>query len=632
MQDAVKSDVFSEFVDTWSRYDGTHGSLKKQIDKPRLQAFGQLLRVWLADAIPANRGAAAEPDDIWVSGIATGQKNATSERVCLLCVSAPIEISHLLGRGRLRPRVAIHVGTPDQPKRATFSWSVRLPDKPNSNCGLGAMSELVDAWPHKQAIEKMFEGEFTFQRFRAEGGTNLEGGNYGYRGGVRLETFTTDSTVEDWQAAVANCTQRTLDALDRLDESQALAEQLTQALRATYKQAYFDPPQPDPPPENGIAPAPRPDRNTGATGPSTSDLNEIFYGPPGTGKTRKAWEDLKTIGDKGDLKAKDRIKFVTFHPSYSYEDFVIGMRPEPDKNSTAGITYKTIDGVFKKLCDQAFRNPDADFHLIIDEMNRGNLSRIFGELMTLLEPDKRAVHLPSDGELPEGWELIDAKHLPKEDGNGRKAPADTWYRTPTTIGVTLPFAEKDTQFFVPDNLHVVGTMNTADRSIAMMDFALRRRFTFTWIGPDFSADFQKKAIAPKLAEDASDDAKAEVERACAMFAHLNQGITALKGRDYTIGHSYLMKAIGGCREQSEVEANINGCLQHNVIPLLAEYFYEDWDALRALLGEKLVVEGEGDWRGDDHDPWFRLADICVDAKARTTVYKILKNQPKRPST
>ncbi|RME33386.1 MAG: AAA family ATPase, partial [Deltaproteobacteria bacterium] len=189
-----------------------------------------------------------------------------------------------------------------------------------------------------------------------------------------------------------------------------------------------------------------------------ADLSMILYGPPGTGKTyvtrklaveicdgvapksrkevRKRFEQLRKLG---------RIHFVTFHQSFSYEDFVEGIRPDLKTNDGL-LRYKLEDGVFKTLCKEAKEKPNDNFVLIIDEINRANISKVFGELITLIEEDKR---LGADEE----------------------------------ITVQLPYSRAD-DFGVPPNLYIIGTMNTADRSIAMLDTALRRRFSFREIMPD----------------------------------------------------------------------------------------------------------------------------------------------------
>ena len=187
-------------------------------------------------------------------------------------------------------------------------------------------------------------------------------------------------------------------------------------------------------------------------------LNTILYGPPGTGKTFNTInEALKIVdvdsfetnkNDRTKLKEKfdelvndKQIRFVTFHQSYSYEEFVEGIRAKTDKANNNTISYTVEPGIFKKICEDAKDTPEANYVLIIDEINRGNISKIFGELITLIE---------------------DTKRIGSKDNE--------------TLSVTLPYLNEP--FSVPNNLYIIGTMNTADRSLALMDTALRRRFEF----------------------------------------------------------------------------------------------------------------------------------------------------------
>lgn len=393
--------------------------------------------------------------------------------------------------------------------------------------------------------------------------------------------------------------------------------------------------------------------------PSIYPLNQILFGPPGTGKTYHTINEALAIldpeflaeqsGQRDVLKKRfdewvneGRVRFVTFHQSFSYEDFVEGLRADTDV-SNGQIRYEVSDGVFKSLCEEArgrvgktsvfdhaleqfqekldaaegrielktirgkvfevgydggktFRvfprstemddpyyvaswdnvrklfageskksmyNPSyvegmlrylqaecglpanaesglnqdeaKPYVLIIDEINRGNISRIFGELITLIEPSKRAGANES-------------------------------------LSVTLPYSKDP--FSVPDNVCIIGTMNTTDRSLAGLDIALRRRFAFKEMPP-----------RPELL----DGVMVSGVDIGAMLRIMNQRITVLLDRDHCLGHAYFMPL---AQEGSNTLGQLAGIFKQNIIPLLQEYFFEDWERIRWVLNDQSKADAD----------------------------------------
>ncbi len=344
-----------------------------------------------------------------------------------------------------------------------------------------------------------------------------------------------------------------------------------------------------------------------------SDLNKIFFGPAGTGKTRKAIEEavkiVKESDDKYDLNfsefdistykgsqecfqavsnlpkldithsplVKDihnlqkdvdsivenlgyqgylkkslknpksdilkyrlypLIEIVTFHPSYSYQDFVEGITVNTNEK-TKNIEYSVKDGIFKKICNRAIDNPTYNYVLIIDEINRGDISSIFGELFTLLEDDKRK-------------------------GNREE------------LSINLPYSKDEKgnpkKLLVPKNLYILATMNTVDKSIALIDVALRRRFDFIECMPNSKLKELKKYKEIDLDK---------------LLLTINARIAILKNEHYQIGHSYFLKVNNF--------NDLKNIMIKSIIPLLQEYFYDDWQSICAVLNQsyKETKKNEG---------------------------------------
>ena len=270
--------------------------------------------------------------------------------------------------------------------------------------------------------------------------------------------------------------------------------------------------------------------------------NLILYGPPGTGKTYATasravaicGDPLPVMSDRTAvmkcyeaLRKEGRISFITFHQSYGYEEFVEGLRPHA--NDDGQVTYSVNPGVFRRACKAAQNSaavgdePAKPHVLIIDEINRANISKVFGELITLLEPDKR------EGCL-------------------------------NAITVKLPYSGDD--FTVPANLHIIGTMNTADRSIALLDTALRRRFDFEELVPDPAALMNRNVEGVDLT---------------LLLTGINERIEILFDRDHRIGHAFFYDV--------QTRDQLESVFRRKVLPLLQEYFYENWSNIRRVLND-----------------------------------------------
>lgn len=301
---------------------------------------------------------------------------------------------------------------------------------------------------------------------------------------------------------------------------------------------------------------------------SEFSLNQILYGPPGTGKTyntvvkamsiinKEEYDDVsdekyKELKIEFDKLVGSRIEFITFHQSYSYEEFVEGIKPYIPKSiwraknidnvKKPDIKYIGKKGIFRQICDKADGDSKNNYVLIIDEINRGNISKIFGELITLIEDDKRA----------------------GEDN---------------AITVTLPYSGDS--FSVPNNLYIIGTMNTADRSIALLDTALRRRFDFEEMPP-------KPELLTYKEKDKEEHKKVKFnEKEIDLYnvlTNLNTNITAKGGldKDHKIGHAFLINVNKGTEE--EQAKKLKRAFLNKIYPLLEEYFYDDAGTIAKVL-------------------------------------------------
>jgi 5-methylcytosine-specific restriction protein B len=248
------------------------------------------------------------------------------------------------------------------------------------------------------------------------------------------------------------------------------------------------------------------------------------------------FELVDNIKSQLDLNQENnkRWRFVTFHQSYGYEEFVEGLRPVlKEENDSGEVQYEIHEGIFKEICRIARSSPNQRFAMVIDEINRGNISKIFGELITLIESDKR------EGQANE-------------------------------VSVVLPYSHQS--FSVPSNVDIIGTMNTADRSLALLDTALRRRFEFVAVYPQ-----------PELLRDITVSSQGKTIDLERLLKTLNARIEALYDREHTLGHAYFM-------ELQDIEAEqrfevLKSIFKNKILPLLEEYFFDDWQKIRLTLGD-----------------------------------------------
>jgi hypothetical protein len=264
--------------------------------------------------------------------------------------------------------------------------------------------------------------------------------------------------------------------------------------------------------------------------------NIILCGAPGVGKSYAASFLAYSVMRRQGPEADERIMKVQFHQSYSYEDFIEGLRP------TVNGRFDPEKGAFTRFCEKAALDPDNNYFFIIDEINRGNLSRIFGELFTLIEDSKREREY-------------------------------------------MPLLYSKEPFTVPKNLYIIGMMNTADRSLAILDYALRRRFAFINLKPGFETE-QFRAYQAELNNSAFD-------RVIKVVRDLNSEIKndPALGVNYLIGHSYFCR-YNELFETAERQEKLLSTIEYSIIPMLQEYWFDNPERA-ANWGEKLMHAARG---------------------------------------
>ena len=259
--------------------------------------------------------------------------------------------------------------------------------------------------------------------------------------------------------------------------------------------------------------------------------NIILQGPPGVGKTFMAKRLAYLHSSKRDIS---KIEMVQFHQSYGYEDFIRGFKPDLDGN------FRLKDGIFYSICERARKDEENNYYIIIDEINRGNLSKIFGELMMLIEGDKR--------------------------GNAYE--------------VTLTYSKNEgEQFSVPKNLFIIGTMNTADRSLALVDYALRRRFSFIDVEPAFDTEAFNNYLA---VNGVSDELISKINYSMNIINNEIERDDIELGKGYKIGHSYFCN-ISSNNDEESWNNWYSRIIKFEIKPLLEEYWFDNKEKVSDLL-------------------------------------------------
>ncbi|MGT4621097.1 AAA family ATPase [Edwardsiella ictaluri] len=245
-------------------------------------------------------------------------------------------------------------------------------------------------------------------------------------------------------------------------------------------------------------------------------------------------------GPQSGMQVK-RYSTVTFHQSYGYEEFIEGLKAATDDEGN--VHYSLEAGAFLTLCRRAEQDPEHQYAIFIDEINRGNIAKIFGELISLIEIDKRA-----QGKYP--------------------------------MAINLAYSKQS--FSVPSNVDIIGTMNTADRSLALMDTALRRRFEFIEMMPD-------PALFAEYSITCSNGVTINLQQ---LLATLNARIAALYDREHTLGHAFFFPAYHAVQSGDHVQGfqALKAAFQTKILPLLQEYFYDDWSKIRLVLGDNQKPE------------------------------------------
>jgi len=274
--------------------------------------------------------------------------------------------------------------------------------------------------------------------------------------------------------------------------------------------------------------------------------NVILFGPPGTGKTHTVKESLDFLCQG----VRDRYEYITFHPSFTYEDFIEGIKPK-GVSEDGNIRFELVNGIFKSFCIKAKADPGNDYYFVVDEINRANLSSVFGETLVCLEKDYRHVGTSLENLYKTQYSTL-IEDLIREDKS--------------KISLAYHFHEGNAFFGVPKNLFFIGMMNDVDKSIDAFDLALRRRFK--WIRKDCNYEVIENEVKFRNGEEFSN--LHTYVKSCEKLNFYISKVLGM-GKSYEFGHSFFMKISGIANSKSISGKNAEDLYNLHLRPTLKEY-------------------------------------------------------------
>ncbi len=291
-------------------------------------------------------------------------------------------------------------------------------------------------------------------------------------------------------------------------------------------------------------------------------LNVILYGPPGTGKTYLVMQMIKLLC-KGD---NEQYEHIQFHPSFTYEDFIEGIKPK-GVGKDGNIQFELVNGIFKEFCIKAKNNPDKKYYFVVDEINRANLSSVFGETLSLLEKDYR-------------------HNLEKDTLNPTQNLIKTQYSSMVSKDLAYEWIDGEAYFGVPNNIYFIGMMNDVDKSIDSFDLALRRRFK--WIRKDCDYEVIADEILYKNSECFTN---IDQYKQCAKKSNNYISEELGLGKSYEFGHSFFMNMSTIAKQKEISQTNLETLFNEYLRPTLKEYlraFYAE-NEIEGKLDEALAI-------------------------------------------